>query len=936
MRRYLKYLVVGSVIYLANLNFANAQRYMEKLSRGVVAMRTASDQVFVSWRMFGTDPDDILFNLYRDSILILSTDKTNFIDTTTINGTYMVKPVINDVEGEVEGSYEMPENTSVQQHISIPLQQIGDFYVHYAWVGDLDGDGEYDYIISRHSNEELTPKIEAYLRDGTFLWRVDMGENSIKKANTNDNPSAAIGPTGNTAGFRDNDNITVYDLDLDGKAEVFVRTADGVIFGDSTVMEGDSADLQYISVIDGMTGEEKTSIVLPNKYIKDGPLGGHMGVGYLDGIHPSLIYKTQNRKSNQKFNNIIYAFDYKNNTLSVRWIFDKNTVETQAVEFHQIRIIDVDEDGKDEICDGGYVVDDDGTLLYTLGSVRIGHGDRFHITDFDPDRPGLEGYGIQQDNPTSLAWYYYNAKNGNIIQTGYTPKPEDLGRGTAADLNPNYRGLEYWTYVDGIINSNTGKRTTDSFPVPNFKIWWDGDLLAELMNRTFIEKWNYESNSEERLLTGYKTGATYSWRNAPLLHGDILGDWREEVIFEHNEHTEIQIFTTIIPTEYRLYTLVHNPGYRNSLNCRGYLQSNLTDYYLGYEMQSPPKPYIRYIGDSAFCRPIEVTPYIQINNGSWYQINSTTVDTGATIKLLAHFIGQGQITWNGPNGFFDTLPYIELKDVSIHEQGVYHFEIIDSCNVAYADSFVVSIANDSMNSYYIIQEQDTGFCKMKGSIMKVFSEYTGNGYLVPSPGIDNYISWTINVPNSGTYDLIWRYANDTNYILPARLVVNDVEILEGITFSPGDEWDIWNYISVKTELSEGDNNIVLEPLRSLGLPNIDYIKIAGYPVKPVYCLLSPIDIVNIKSKKSEDIYLQVFPNPVAGDEIFIRSNIKDDGIINLTLYNLAGIKILSKSLDETQEDNSYFRVNIGDLKPGIYLLTIERNGVFINDMLIVE
>ena len=247
MNRYVQFIAMGVVICLASLNPAKTQRYMEKLGRGVVAMRKASDRVFVSWRMFGTDPDSISFNLYRDTTLIVSTDNTNFVDTTTINGTYVVKPVIDNVEGEAEGSYIMPENASIQQHISIPLQQIGSFYVHYVWVGDLDDDGEYDYIISRHTvNDVKTPKIEAYLRDGTFLWRIDMGEYSIKQTQSNDNPPAAIGPSGNIAGFRDNDNITVYDLDLDGKAEVFVRTADGVIFADSTVLEEADSNVQYI------------------------------------------------------------------------------------------------------------------------------------------------------------------------------------------------------------------------------------------------------------------------------------------------------------------------------------------------------------------------------------------------------------------------------------------------------------------------------------------------------------------------------------------------------------------------------------------------------------------------------------------------------------------------------------------------------------------
>lgn len=935
----LRYFIIVVIMYLGFINPLYAQRYMEKLGRGVVAMRTTSNHVFVSWRMFGTDPDDISFNLYRNDTLIVSTLHTNYIDTTELNSTYLVKPVIDSAEGEAEGSFTIPEDAPIQPYISIPLQQIGNYYVHYAWVGDLDGDGEYDYIISRHTNDDVaTPKIEAYLRDGTFLWRIDMGIYSITQITGNDNPPAAIGPSGNIAGFRDNDNLTVYDLDLDGKAEIFIRTADSVMFADSTVIDNGDSTLQYISVVDGMTGCEKARRILPNEYVNIGPLGGHMAVAYLDGTYPSLVYKVQNRGGGRNFNNLVYAFDYNGDSLSLRWIFDKNTVEDMAVEFHQIRVLDVDDDGKDEVCDGGYVVDDDGSLLYTLGVNEIGHGDRFHITDFDPARPGLEGYGIQQDNPTCLAWHYYEAKNGDIIQAGYTETPEDLARGTAADLNPNYKGLEYWTGVDGMVNSASGITITNSLPSTNFKLWWDGDLLAELLDYTIVNKWNYNENITESLLNGYVYGAVTSWRNAPLLHGDIMGDWREEIIFQKSSHSEIQIYTTTIPTEHRLYTLVHNPGYRNSLNCRGYLQSNLTDYYLGYEMKPPPKPFIRYMGDSDTCRSINIAPYIQINNGTWYQSDSATVGTGATIKLLPHIVGTGKFEWNGPNGYTNTLPSILLEDITEQEQGLYHVEIENSCQVSYVDSFMITIAYDSMYSISVIQESDTGFCDMEGIISSEYNGYTGNGYLVPKTSIDAYILWSIQVPKNGSCEINWRYANGIKTLLPASLFINDNEAEAYIGFDYTGGWDNWDYISANIDLDEGDNYLVLKAAGSEGLPNIDFIQIDGYTVQPIYCYTYVPPISNIESEKSmknDKIYLQVIPNPVSSDEVIIKSNIKGTGNINLTLYNIMGKKIHSCSFEKPEEEFLY-RFKVGDLEPGIFLISLERDGNYINDIMVVK
>ena len=39
---------------------------MEKLGRGVIAVRRNKDEVFVTWRYLSSDPVDVAFNVYRD------------------------------------------------------------------------------------------------------------------------------------------------------------------------------------------------------------------------------------------------------------------------------------------------------------------------------------------------------------------------------------------------------------------------------------------------------------------------------------------------------------------------------------------------------------------------------------------------------------------------------------------------------------------------------------------------------------------------------------------------------------------------------------------------------------------------------------------------------------------------------------------------------
>ena len=572
-----------------------AQRLMENLGRGVVAVRTSSTQVFLSWRLLGVEPANLGFNVYRstgggaavklnDAPLVGGTNYTDSTADLAQSNAYTVRPIVAGIELAASAPFTLPANTPVRQFLSIPLQPAGNSYVHLIWVGDLDGDGEYDFIVSRMPNTATPHQLDAYKRDGTFLWRVNFGPNSVNADNI-EPPASAI-----NAGH--NDGVTVYDLDCDGRAEVIVKSANGVVFGDGTTLTYGDDITQFISVLDGLTGAERARAPVPTDYISDGPVSGHFGIAYLDGVKPSFVFKAKNRIGNGAFNLFTTTWDFDGVNLTQRWKWRRDDEPTPCPDNHQIRIVDVDGDGKDEICDGGFVLDDDGTLLYSLGSAGIVHGDRFHIGDLDPDRPGLEGFGIQQNNPSGLLYYVYDAANGALIHTHFGGV-EDTARGTAADITSAHRGYEYWSF-HGIHEIKTGSVISPNpqRPWPNFRIWWDGDTLSENLNREIVEKWNPATGGVTRLLTASNDGAVDSWRDAAQFYGDIMGDWREEIVFERSDHSAIMIFTTTAPTATRLYTLPHNPEYRACFTVKGYLQSNMLDYYLGDGMVTPPAPNI--------------------------------------------------------------------------------------------------------------------------------------------------------------------------------------------------------------------------------------------------------------------------------------------------------------------------------------------------------
>ena len=612
---------VCSLVAALCLDTAHAQRQMERLGRGLVAMRSSSTQVHIGWRLLGNDPRDIAFNLYRSANGATAvkvnasplTATTDYLDTpanlSSTAYTYSVKPVIGGVEvpdtwaHASSAPFALPANPPTRQYVPIPIQATPDgaLDVKFVWVGDLDGNGEYDFVIDRQSAEGARQFLEAYQRDGTLLWRVDLGPNSYYKYN--------IEPGSSAISIGHGDNVAVYDMDGDGKAEVLLRTANGVVFGDGAVVSGGATNnVQFLSVLDGMTGAELARATAPNPRLADGPMNGHMGILYLDGQRPSLVWAAKNRAADQSFHGVITAWDWRNGALTQRWSWvDDNSLH--APEGHQIRIADVDNDGKDEFIDIGYVLDDNGTQLFNIPEVV--HGDRFHLTDIDPDRPGLENYIIQQNNGTGLATAIYNAGTGATIKKWYAGGVVDVGRGVAGDFDPGVKGCEMFSTQPGIFDCKGNQLNYTSKPFPPEAIWWDGDLVREFCSTIGssatspgIDKFSTTNGGSYRVISLYSDPAApnspynnyIAYGGRPQFWGDILGDWREELLCVASDNSELRVYSvrsadsakTSNGTGFRIPTLMHNPQYRCQATTKGYVQASYVDYYLGTGMTPPP------------------------------------------------------------------------------------------------------------------------------------------------------------------------------------------------------------------------------------------------------------------------------------------------------------------------------------------------------------
>lgn len=603
-------LLVGATLLAAALPL-QAQRKMENLGRGVVAVRSSSTQVLVTWRLLGLDPAGIGFNVYRSanggtavklnsSVLTGGTNYTDSAANLTQSNAYHVRPVIGGVEQPASGAFTLTANHATEPIVRVPLVAAPSGYTtKFIWVGDLDGDKEYDYVIDRlapfdPANNDIglgNQFLEGYKRDGTRLWRIDMGPNSRNTYN--------IEPGSSTLSMGMYDGATVYDLNNDGKAEVILKIANGVRFPNGTTFTNANNALQFLAVIDGLTGNMITNIAFPTDYLGDGSLGTQLGVGYPDGVNPAVYLWGRNRVGSPgPFNDVFACYNYSGSTLTQRWKLLVPAGTVGVAGSHQMRIADVDGNGTDEMMTGNMCVNADGTMRYQLSG--IGHGDRFYVGKLDPNRAGLQGYGIQQNpGPPYTLEYYYDANTGAVLWRHNGVAGDDVGRGIVGDIDPAYLGYEVWSF-HGLHNGRTNTLiSADLYPYPVHTFWWDGDITSENLNDHKFEKWDpanpTPTNAAPRLLLVSDYGAVISNHN-PMFLGDIMGDWRSEVICLNAAHTELMVFTTNIPSALRIYTMPHNPAYRTHMTVKGYLQSPLLDYYLGAGMATPPVPNIVYVG----------------------------------------------------------------------------------------------------------------------------------------------------------------------------------------------------------------------------------------------------------------------------------------------------------------------------------------------------
>jgi rhamnogalacturonan endolyase len=650
------WIVAGCIAALLPLGAAYAhgdgpspgRKQMELLDRGVVAVKTDAG-VFVSWRLLGNESYDAAFDIYRNGRKLTRrplTAATNYLDAAgEVGSVYTVRRADddrhggrrdgrdsdlrgcrrdddrgrNDRGGDGRGRWKRDRDcdsaTAFQgPYLSIPIVKPADgvtpageaysYRANDASVGDLDGDGEYEIVLKWDPTNQKDNSqggytgevfIDAYELDGTQLWRISLGRNIRAGAHYT--------------------QFMVYDFDGDGRAEVAMKTADGTTDAAGTVIGDAAADHrntagyvltgpEFLTMFDGRTGRALDTIdyVPARGAVTD--WGDNYGnrvdrflgaVAYLDGRRPSLImsrgYYTRT---------VVGAWDFEDGAFVQRWVFDSDVAgaEYRGQGNHNLAVADVDADGKDEIVFGAMTIDDNGAALY---NTNLGHGDALHVGDLDPSRAGLEVFKVMENRASPYGLAAWDAATGAIIWGKFTGR--DTGRGMSADIDPRHVGEEMWSSAGGGLNTAQGVPLGASPSSINNGIWWDGDLSRELLDHNFltttregigrIDKWNFETATAVPILVadGYSSNDT---KGNPALQADLLGDWREEVIWRAPDNSELRLFVSTDPTTVKLRTLMHDPTYRLSIAWQNvaYNQPPHPGFFLGTDMQPPPEPRI--------------------------------------------------------------------------------------------------------------------------------------------------------------------------------------------------------------------------------------------------------------------------------------------------------------------------------------------------------
>lgn len=586
---------------LLHIEAAYAQRPMDKLDRGLVAVPAAQGNL-VSWRVFGEEYYDVTYNLYCNGTRIATNLQASNYNHTGGNASssYQVSAVVRGVEQPLSesvkrwgnGYYEIPVKGVVDRN---GTDVTADYTLNDVTLADVTGDGVVEFIIKRPCSKAWTTSnktefnvLDCYTLSGERLWWIDLGPNML-------------------SGPDEQWDCVGFDWDGDGKAEIILRGQDNMIIhhpdgstteiGDMSVdtrwdgIEYTSSGREYLLYLEGATARVYTQMDYPLTRGSDSEWGsgivGHrstkhyFGAPFLDGRHASIFL---GRGCYTKHKMAAYDVDPLTHALTHRWYWECNVSGSPwfGQGYHNFAIADVDWDGRDEIVMGSMVIDDNGKGLSTTG---YGHGDAQHCGDLDPYRHGQEQFACNEDMPNMN---YRDATTSTVYYRSVGTA--DDGRALCANFSNSYPGSVGRSVNTGMISSVADKVISElgtfiDWSDLSFRFYWDGDLCSEVLDSPGSEARDFkiEKPGTGRILTTSGCSTNNSSKNNPGATGDIFGDWREELVARTSDNTRLRIYVSPYYTKYRIPTLWHDHQYRNAMVWQsvGYNQPPHPSFFLG-------------------------------------------------------------------------------------------------------------------------------------------------------------------------------------------------------------------------------------------------------------------------------------------------------------------------------------------------------------------
>ncbi len=953
------------IILTALFSHSFAQRQLESLDRGLVAVSTGGSNVYLSWRLMGNDPAGIAFNVYRGTTKVNSspiTGATNLVDNSgSTSAKYSVRPVI----GGVEQAASKEVTVWASNCLTINLQRPSSIYApNDINVGDLDGDGEYELVVKYEPNNTkdnsqsgVVDKVylHAYKLNGTCLWKIDLGVNIRGGAHYTQHQ--------------------VYDYDGDGFAEVACKTAPGTKDGTGAFLklgpaanDDDNADYrnssgyvltgpEYLTVFNGKTGKEMATVNYTPARGTVSSWGDSYGnrvdrfnatTAWLDGKRPSMVFQ---RGYYTRLT--CAAWDWREGKLTQRWFFDSNASGNSAAAGqgnHSIMAGDVDNDGKDEIIFGASAIDDDGKLLWVN---KMGHGDANHIGDMDPSRAGIELWLVREGAAAnSNGSYLAEAATGKTIWGRPVSAASDVGRGIAADIDATHVGYEMWSSAtDGTYNCKNVKISSNKGSV-NFRVYWDGDLQDELLDGNVISKWNGNGTSTLVTLNGNSCNGT---KKTPNISADLLGDWREEVIL-HDGAAKLYLYTTTATTTHRLYTLMHDPMYRAGIASQqsSYNQPPHLGFFLGNGADKAPKPnmYVSSSGKSftlatsvaqgqgsitpasgTFQENQAITVTATAANGYLFDrwggdlsgsTNPATVTMNANKTISAYFVQDTRKYYTitklpAPGGTITQSPegssLVEGSNVTltaVPSKG-WTFKEWSGDHAGTGASWAISsLSNNISASASFLPIDKLVYQAENGTLKEAVLETKNTGFTGDAYVNFNAAAASVELPvyadEAGEKTIIVTFSNGSGTARALSVSVNGTQQIAALDFEATTDWTTWQPKQVKLTLPQGASIITLATINGQDGPNVDKITLD---------ILTPAQSLRTDKGRSTCTYNSA--------KRVLNITAPGANHLTITIFSLNGRKVFSRKFNNMAGVDR-MEIPLTGIRCGMYIIRSEFDG----------